>query len=48
MSDILEDINRYKRDEVTAAKAAVSLETIAAHAQTAPPVRPFVSALQKR
>ncbi len=47
MSDILEDINRYKRDEVTAAKATVSLETIAAHVRTAPPVRPFLPALQK-
>jgi indole-3-glycerol phosphate synthase len=45
MSDILEKITLYKRDEVRAAKAVKPLAAIEAAARAAPPVRSFAGAL---
>jgi indole-3-glycerol phosphate synthase len=45
---ILDDIARYKRAEVAAAKAAVSAAQVAERAAKAAPVRPFAAALRRR
>lgn len=46
MSTILDQIVTYKRDEVLAAKARLSLKDVEARAQDAPPVRGFRDALE--
>ncbi|MEM9357178.1 MAG: indole-3-glycerol phosphate synthase TrpC [Pseudomonadota bacterium] len=48
MSDILNKITAYKREEVAAAKAATPLAEIEARARAASPVRPFAGALTGR
>ena len=48
MSQVLDNILAYKRQEVDAAKAAASLEIIGARAKAAPRVRPFADALRSR
>ena len=45
MSDILESITRYKREEVAAAQAELPLQVLAEYARSAPRVRPFAAAL---
>jgi indole-3-glycerol phosphate synthase len=47
MSDTLARINAYKRKEVEAAKAAVSLTEIRRRAERAPPPRGFIAALER-
>ena len=46
MAQVLDAILAYKRKEVEAAKAAVSVATL--RARVAPPVRPFAAALRER
>ena len=48
MSDILESITRYKREEVAAAQAELPLQVLAEYARSAPRVRPFAAALEAR
>jgi indole-3-glycerol phosphate synthase len=48
MAQVLENILAYKRKEVEAAKAAVSLEALRARADTQASVRPFAGALRAR
>lgn len=48
MSDILEKITRYKREEVATAKQALPLQVLAEYARSATPVRPFRQALEAR
>jgi indole-3-glycerol phosphate synthase len=48
MSDILNQILAVKAEEVAAAKAAQSLETVIEAARSAPPVRDFVGAIRNR
>jgi len=48
MAQVLDEILAYKRNEVEAAKTAVSPEALCALARTAPQVRPFVDALCSR
>jgi indole-3-glycerol phosphate synthase len=45
MSDILEKITAYKRDEVARAKQLKPLRVIAEYARSAPRVRPFAAAI---
>lgn len=48
MTDILEQITRYKRDEVAIAKEALPLPVLAEYARSAPPVRPFAGAIEQK
>jgi indole-3-glycerol phosphate synthase len=48
MAQVLDAILAYKRKEVEAAKAAVSVAILRARARVAPPVRPFAAALRER
>ena len=48
MTDILAKISAYKRREIADAKSAVPLAEVEAIAETAPPVRPFLKALEAR
>jgi indole-3-glycerol phosphate synthase len=48
MSDILDQITRYKRDEIRAAKAARPQRAVEERARKAPPVRPFAGAVEKK
>src|SRR5262249_37750906 len=46
MSDILDAITRYKREEISAVKRARSFAELEAIARAAPPVRPFAGVLE--
>ena len=48
MAQVLDKILRYKREEVTAAKAAVPEATLRLLAESAAPVRSFIAGLQAR
>lgn len=48
MSDILEKITRYKKDEVATAKEALPLPVLAEYARSGPEVRPFLGAIEAR
>jgi indole-3-glycerol phosphate synthase len=48
MADILDKITRYKLEEIARAKAATPLHVIAELARSAPRVRPFAGALEKK
>ena len=48
MSDILEKITRYKKEEVATAKQALPLQVLAEYARSASPVRSFCGALEAR
>lgn len=47
MQDILERIKAYKLEEIVAAKQAVPFSAIEANARSAPPVRPFIAAIER-
>ncbi len=48
MSDILQRIEAYKREEIAAAKSLRPWNEVVAQAHEAPPVRPFLSALRAK
>src|SRR5690606_19377713 len=48
MSDILQRIEAYKREEIAAAKSLRPWNEVGAQAHEAPPVRPFLSALRAK
>jgi indole-3-glycerol phosphate synthase len=48
MTDLLDRITRYKRDEIGAARAARPQRAIEELARKAPPVRPFAGAIEKK
>ncbi|HZP09908.1 indole-3-glycerol phosphate synthase TrpC [Methyloceanibacter sp.] len=48
MSEVLDRILSYKREEIAAAKRAVDIGTMVERAKAAPPVRPFAQALRSR
>ena len=48
MSDILQRIESYKREEIAAAKSLRPWNEVVAEAHDAPPVRRFLSALRKK
>ena len=48
MSDILQRIESYKREEIAAAKTLRPWNEVVAEAHDAPPVRRFLSALQNK
>jgi indole-3-glycerol phosphate synthase len=48
MADILDKITRYKLDEIARARAATPLHVIAELARSAPRVRPFAGAIEKK
>ena len=48
MSDILQRIEAYKREEIAAAKALKPWNEVVAEAHDAPPVRPFLAALKQK
>ncbi|WP_088348740.1 MULTISPECIES: indole-3-glycerol phosphate synthase TrpC [Rhodomicrobium] len=48
MSNILAKIERYKREEIAAAKLAVPQAEVERRAAAAPPVRSFAAAIEKR
>jgi indole-3-glycerol phosphate synthase len=48
MSDILQRIEAYKREEIAAAKSLRPWNEVVAQAHDAPPVRPFLSALKAK
>ena len=46
MSDILKQIELYKREEIDAAKARLSFDEIKRRVKDCGPVRPFIKALR--
>ena len=48
MSDILAKIEKYKREEIAAAKRATPLAALEARAKAAPPPRGFLAALERK
>ena len=48
MADILTRIEKYKREEIAAAKAARPLAAVEAAAKTAPAPRGFLAALKRK
>jgi indole-3-glycerol phosphate synthase len=48
MADILEKITRYKLEEIRRAKAVLPLHVLAELARSAPRVRPFAAAIEKK
>ncbi len=48
MTDILEKISTYKREEIAHAKSEVSLEAIRKQAEAAPPTRGFIAAIKRK
>src|SRR5919109_63592 len=48
MTDLLDQITRYKRDEIGVARAARPQRAIEELARKAPPVRPFAGAIEKK